>query len=371
MNITNINERQFTLVMNKEGFIVNDYYDASKEYKVFCRRNNRSNSPQGKLRLFYPQSSDMTIGTVFTLKGNTYVITSQDGIESDVYYTSMAVKCDSMFTFYSQSVSKYITVPFVVASDKYSIARSNTITITSGSVIIYTGLNDMVKSMTVNGYYENFGNAYEVGNTFYNNGLYYVYLEQTAKRGDTYTLVYNGVVTLDRSSVETYQLSYTAMKNGSPVDNPTLVYTSGDETTATVSDTGLVTPLKDGKVTITAKWTEQNVECSNQFTIIGEPSGDVWNMVISGSNSLKVGFTRTYTFSVTKNDVAASVDDIQYEIVNPQNIVFATNTYDASTHTLTLQCDNEDYIDETFTINATETEHSLSASLVVTVKGIF
>lgn len=371
MNIININERQFTLVLNREGVMVTDYYDTSKEYKVFFRRNERSNSPQGKLRLYYAQSSGLTIGTVFTFKGDAYVITSQDGVESNVYYTSLAVKCDNTFTFYSNVAKKYVTVPFVVASDKYSIARGQAITVTSGSVIIYTGLNEIVKDMTVNGYYENFGNAYKVGNIFCNNNLYYVYLEQSAKQGDTYTLVYNGVVTLDRSSMETYQLSYTAMKNGTPVANPTLVYTSSDETVATVSATGLVTTLKDGNVTITAKWTDQNIECSNVFTIIGEPNADIWNMTITGSTTIKVGYSKSYVISVTKNDVATSLDDIQYEILNPSNIVFTTNTYDASTQTITLKFSSEDYIDNKFTIHVYETEHSLNTSLEVTCASLY
>lgn len=373
MNITNINERQFNLVLNREGILVNDYYDSSKEYRLFFRRNERSTTPEGKIRLFYPQESDMKIGTLFALNGSTYVITSQDGAESNIYYTSIAIKCDTTFTFYSNLAKKYITVPFVVTADNYTIARSQEISIVAGSLVVYTGDNELVKDFMVNGYYENFGNAYTISNTFCNNGLYYVYMEQTAKRGDTYNLVYNGVVTLDRGTMDTYQLSYTAMKNGTPVTNPALVYTSSNETLATVSDTGLVTLLADGQVTITAKWLEQNVECSNLFTIICEsaPSTDVWNMTISGNTRLKVGFPRTYSFNVTKNDVAATAEDIKYEIVNPSNILFATNTYDSTAHTLTLMVENEDYVDESFTINATETEHSLSASLEVAVAGLF
>ena len=53
----------------------------------------------------------------------------------------------------------------------------------------------------------------------------------------------------------TYQLSYTAIKNGVYVV-PTLTYVSSDETIATVDDTGLMTLLACGDVTITATWTD-------------------------------------------------------------------------------------------------------------------
>lgn len=370
MDITRINERQFNLVLNREGINVDDYYDTTKQYRVFFRRNNRTNSPQGKLRLFYLQSSDMHIGTVFTLKGNTYVVTSQDGIESNVYYTSLAVKCDTSFTFYSTTAGGYITVPFVVASDKYTLARSNSITVTSGSVIVYTGLTDNVLDMTVNSRYEKFGNSYVVGNTFNNNNLYYLYLEQTLNQDDTYALVYNGVVTLNRGLSSTYQLSYTATTNGVPVDNPTLVYTSSNTSLATVSSTGLVTLIGDGEVTITALWTEQDIDCSNVFTIINTQDADTWDILISGDATMKTGYTKVYGFTVTKNDVVQDdIEDIAYELINTENVTFITNSYNSTTHQLTLRVDDETEDDwyKTFTIHATEAAHSCSATRTITV----
>lgn len=73
LNIENINQRQFDNTMLKEGMTVQDYYDSTKTYQVFFRRNNRGTTPQGKLRLFYAQNSGISIGTIFILNGENYL----------------------------------------------------------------------------------------------------------------------------------------------------------------------------------------------------------------------------------------------------------------------------------------------------------
>ena len=71
----------------------------------------------------------------------------------------------------------------------------------------------------------------------------------------TYKLIYRGETSLNMADSTTYQLSYTAIKND-VYEIPTLTYASSDETIATVDDTGLMTLLACGNVTITATWTD-------------------------------------------------------------------------------------------------------------------
>lgn len=357
MNIQNVTQRQFDNVMKREGIKVQDYYDATLEYDVFFRRNGRGTSPQGKLRLYYAQSTDMKIGTVFTLKGNNYIITSQDAGESDVYFTSIAVRCDTTFNVDG------VDIPFVVASDKYSIARSQAITMTSGTVIIYTGLTDAVKKMDVNDYYENFGNAYAVRNTFINNNLYYAYLEQESKRTDKYTLTYNGVTSIDMSKTPTYLLSYIAKNNTTVIkDGVTLKYTVTPTDVATVSDTGLLTLLKDGTATVTATWTEQNVSCTTKITVTKdvEPSTAI-TATIGGSDIIKITKTKSWTVSFTDSNGAtvSNFTDFEWKIVPTGFDIskFTTNTVNGTSITLGLP-DDETLLDETFNLQIIQTSTS-------------
>lgn len=249
MNIYNVNKRQFEATMKREKIAVMDYYDNDKSYDVFFRRNNRSNTPQGKVRFYYAQDTDINVGTVFVMKGTTYLVISRDADESDVYYTSLAVKCDTSFTVYSNTEKRYIVIPFVATSDKYTISHNSTISMISGSVVIYTGLNDYVREMEISDLYYNFGGYYRLGNYFYNNNIAYLYLEREVGRPDTYSFVYDGLTSLDLSA-GTYQLSYTAIKNGNIINNPIISYAVSDNTIATVSDTGLLTMIAAGNVTV-------------------------------------------------------------------------------------------------------------------------
>lgn len=293
-NIKNCNQRQFNATMKRECITVSDYYDSTKTYNVFFRRSRRGNNPNGKVRIYFSQDTPIDIGTTFVLKDKPYVVTSRDGDESDIFYTSMAVKCDTSFTVYSDAEHRYVSIPFVTLSDKYTLSSNSTISMISGAVVIYTGDNSYAREVEVNENYYNYGGYYKVGNTFYNNGLAYVYMTREAMPADRYTLSYNGATSLDMKDATTYQLSYTATKNDVPVDSPTLTYVSSDNTIATVDGNGLMTLLKEGNVTITATWTDgNNTTCETTIAITNsgvEPEPTVPSIEIySASDSISIG----------------------------------------------------------------------------------
>ena len=290
MNIKNINQRQFDKTMLREGISVTDYYDVNKTYEVFFRRNNRSRrnnrnrDTQGKLNLFYAQSTPITIGTIFVLNGENYIVTSQDGIESDIYSTSIAVKCDTTFVVHSDKENKYIDVPMSVMSDEWTVSNGSVFNMVNGAVAMFTQDNPVAREIAVNNKYYAFGGYYSVGNTFYNNGLAYFYLERQAKPEDNYKTVYTGVTTLDMKESTTYQLTYVVTNNGNVVDNPSITYSSSDETVATVDENGLMTLLKEGTVNITAN------SCVTTMTITNTGSKVDYSISISSTtDTIKVG----------------------------------------------------------------------------------
>ena len=298
-NIKNCNQRQFNATMKRECITVSDYYDSNKTYNVFFRRSRRGSNPNGKVRIYFSQDTPIDIGTTFVLKDKPYVVTSRDGDESDIFYTSIAVKCDTSFNVFSNTEHRYVSIPFVTLSDKYTLSSNSTISMVSGAVVIYTGDNPYSREVEVNEGYYNYGGYYEVANTFYNNGLAYVYMTREAMK-DTYTLSYNGVTSLDMKDATTYQLSYTAIKNDTIVDSPTLTYVSSDNTIATVDSNGLMTLLKEGNVTITATWTDgNNTTCETTIAITNsgvEPEPAVPSIKIySASHSIYLEGTRKLT----------------------------------------------------------------------------
>ena len=345
-NIKNFNQRQFNATMKRECITVNDYYDNTKTYNVFFRRNRRGSNSNGKVRIYFSQDTPISIGTMFVLKGDTYVVTSRDGDESDVFYTSIAVKCDTSFTVFSNTEKRYVSIPFVTLSDKFTLTSNSTVSMISGAVVIYTGDNSYSREVEINENYYNYGGYYEVRNTFYNNGLAYVYMTREAMpTEDKYVLTYTGVTSLDMKDATTYQLSYTATKNDTVVNNPTLTYVSSDNTIATVDGNGLMTLLKQGNVTITATWTDgNNTTCETTIDITNSgvepepavPSIKIYSasksIYLEGNRKLTVKFyngtteiTDTAIADLTRNDFVwtCSIDGV--DVTNNKNLITWSN----------------------------------------------
>lgn len=279
-------KKQFDATMNRERIVVTDFFDSNITYEVFFRRNNRGTNPQGKLKLYYAKETPIHIGTIFVLNGEIYIVNSQDGIESDIFFTSMAVKCD--VTFVVKCDREYKDIPFTVVSDKFTV-NHGTISVVDGTVIMYTQDNDIARSIKINNEYYAFGGYYKVGNNFFNNGLAYFYLERQVMPQDDYAITYNGVTSFDMNDSTTYQLSYTVTNNGNVVENPTIRYSSSDETIATVDSNGLMTMLKEGTVDITATYSMASTTTTMTISNSSTPSLDYTMEIYASSDTLKVG----------------------------------------------------------------------------------
>lgn len=278
-------KKQFDATMNRERIVVTDFFDSNITYEVFFRRNNRGTNPQGKLKLYYAKETPIQIGTIFVLKGEIYIVNSKDGIESDIFFTSMAVKCD--VTFIVNCNGEYKDIPLTVVSDKFTV-NHGTISVVDGTVIMYTQDNDIARSIKINNEYYAFGGYYKVGNNFFNNGLAYFYLERQTMPHDDYAITYNGVTSFDMNDSTTYQLSYIVTNNGNVVENPTITYSSSDETIATVDSNGVMTMLKEGTVDITATCrtsTTTTMTISNSST----PSLDYTMEIYASTDTMTIG----------------------------------------------------------------------------------
>ena len=370
-NIKNCNQRQFNATMKRECITVSDYYDRTKTYNVFFRRSRRGSNSNGKVRIYFSQDTPIDIGTTFVLKDDAYVVTSRDGDESDVFYTSIAVKCDTSFTVFSNAENRYVSIPFVTLSDKFTLSSNSTISMISGSVVVYTGDNSYSREVELNENYYNYGGYYKVRNTFYNNGLAYVYMTREAKPADRYTLSYNGVTSLNMKDATTYQLSYTAIKNDVTVDSPTLTYVSSDNTIATVDGNGLLTLLATGNVTITTTWTDgNNTTCETTIAITNsgvepEPTPTTDTVTISGNRKLYWETKRKYTAKYTDangNDVSSNYTSV-WTITNA---TFDTSklTQTVNGNQITLYYSDDNLVGESFTLNVVDSDGKVTPATI-------
>ena len=271
--------RKFEQQLQREHTTVSDYFNDTITCEMLFRRTNRGTNPQGKLHCYFKQTEPLGIGSVIVMKGQPYVIISdKDFDESNAVYSAIAQKTNVTIN----------GIPFVVDTATYGESQGTIFTQVDGDVIIYTGYNTITDKIKVNNHINAFGNSYDVINRFVKENIIYIHLKQTTATPDHYEIVYNGLTSFDINDGTTYQLSYTVTNNGNVVTNPTITYSSSDETVATVDSNGLMTMLKEGSVNITA--TAYDTSVTTAMTIAdSSPSVDYRMEIYASSDTIRLG----------------------------------------------------------------------------------
>ena len=294
--------RKFEQQLQRESTVVVDFFDNSKTCKMLFRRSNRGTNPQGKLHCYFKQTEPFGIGSVIVMKGQSYVIISdKDFDESNAVYSAIAKKANVIIN----------GIPYVVDTATYGESQGSIFTQVDGDVIIYTGFNTITNKIKVNNNINAFGNSYQVSNKFVKENIIYIHLKQTTAVPDVYKIVYNGVTSFDINDSTTYQLSYTVTNNGNIVENPTIHYSSSDETVATVNSNGLMTMLKEGTVDITATYSDASTTTTMTIADSSTPSVDYTMNIVSSSYSIRVGGSyKTLTVRYYNNEGTEITDDV-------------------------------------------------------------
>ena len=103
-NISDVTKHQFDEALRKEGFFITDFY-TNAQYRVFFRRMEHSDSTVTKMRIYYSQDTPIQRGSMLVFKGQTFVVINQDALESEVYFTSVLVRCNVPFVVDGVSIS--------------------------------------------------------------------------------------------------------------------------------------------------------------------------------------------------------------------------------------------------------------------------
>ena len=365
--------RKFEEQLQREHTVVSDFFDNSKTCEMLFRRTNRGTNPQGKLHCYFKQTEPLGIGSVIVMKGQPYVIISdKDFDESNAVYSAIAQKTNVTIN----------GIPYVVDTATYGESQGTIFTQVDGDVIIYTGFNTITNKIKVNNHINAFGNSYDVINKFVKENILYIHLKQTTAIPDVYKIVYNGVTSFDIKESTTYQLSYTVTNNDIVVENPTITYSSSDETIATVDSNGLMTMLKEGTVDITARYSTASVTTTMTIADTSVPSVDYTISITTSTNMIKVGGSyKTLTCHFTDNDgqditetVIANMtaDDFTWtcfvdnvDLTNDSFIIWRAGS--AVNQKKIKLASNNSYIGKTLTIKCTVNGVTASIDLEITL----
>ena len=363
--------RKFEQQLQRESTTVSDFFDNSKTCEMLFRRTNRGTNPQGKLHCYFKQTEPFGIGSVIVMKGQPYVIISdKDFDESNAVYSAIAKKTNVTIN----------GIPFVVDTATYGESQGTIFTQVDGDVIIYTGYNTIANKIKVNDYITAFGNAYQVSNRFVKENILYVHIKQTTSMPDHYAITYNGVTSFDIKESTTYQLSYTVTNNGNPVYNPTITYSSSDETIATVDSNGLMTMLKEGTVEITARYSTASV--TTTMTIANTSAPTYTLSITSSTDTIKVGgsyktltclftdkdghdITETVVADMTTSDFVWTcfIDGTEYTNNSMVDWYHGSST---NSKRIKLTYDAQSYLGHTLTVNVTVNGATASKDLEIT-----
>ena len=348
--------RKFEQQLQRESTTVSDYFNDTTTCKMLFRRTNRGTNPQGKLHCYFKQTEPLGIGSVITMKGQPYVIISdKDFDESNAVYSAIAQKTNVIIN----------GIPFVVDTATYGESQGTIFTQVDGDVIIYTGYNTITDKIKVNNHINAFGNSYDVINKFVKENIIYIHLKQTTAIPDHYEIVYNGVTSFDIKESTTYQLSYTVTNNDIVVENPTITYSSSDETIATVDSNGLMTMLKEGSVDITA--TAYSASVTTTMTIAdSSPSVDYRMEIYASTDTIKLGgsyktltvkyynsegteITSDVIINKTREDYVWSAWCEGVDLTNDTSFVTWLSSGDVNQKKIKL-ADNWHYVEKTLTV---------------------
>ena len=365
--------RKFEQQLQRESTTVSDFFNDTTTCEMLFRRTNRGTNPQGKLHCYFKQTEPLGIGSVIVMKGQPYVIISdKDADESNAFYSAIAQKTNVTIN----------GIPFVVDTATYGESQGTIFTQVDGDVIIYTGFNTITDKIKVNNHINAFGNSYDVINKFVKENIIYIHLKQTTAVPDHYKIVYNGVTSFDINDGTTYQLSYTLTNNGSVVENPTIHYSSSDETVATVDSNGLMTMLKEGTVNITATAYDTSVTTAMTITDTSQPSVDYTMNIVASSYSIRVGGSyksltvKYYNSEGTEitSDVIANKTREDYvwsawcegvDLTNNTSLIKWLNGSEVNQEKIKF-LDDRSYIGKTLTVKCATDGYTISVDLEIT-----
>ena len=252
MNLTKVTARQFERILEKQGKIIKDFITGI-EYKVLFSKAGATNM-QDKIKISYAEECPLAKGSIVEYKNKYYVLINQDNISSDVYCSSIAVKCNDVWDINGD------IIPVVCgnlgsynpkAGTEFTNGKS-----TIGNITIYTSSKTKISEIVpgdINYCCEDF---YHIVNRFTIDGLTYIYMQRQTLTGVD-ELQYVDAVYNFEPNVE-FQLHITrVMKDednniiGRYLQKSEYTYTSSDESVATVTQDGLLRTHSRGKATIT------------------------------------------------------------------------------------------------------------------------
>lgn len=376
---------------NVNYYEVNKNMDYDTSYKVIINDlNTFKKNPWNKKLILYPYDDSPTL-----VEQGDYINWNVNGslsdwlivaIDNQYYYNVRATitKATDVLKWIDDdgNTKSYPCVFISIQSDSDAdISSSKYLELISKDRTVLVQKNDDTETI-FDGKRFLFGkSAFKVGHVddYSVEGLIQIFLEQDQSNDETdnftdgiadyydraqYSIeIINGSV-LEIVSGGTVQLDYQLLKNGE-VSTESVVWSSDDESIATIDEDGLVTLIQDGVVNISVAMEDNSdIDDSIEITITATPSDNKIIEVTPDLDVLRTNESETFSI-VTKNN--GSIIASAYTITVDAS---STGTYDvdidSTSYTITNNSGTGNVV-----INITDTVNSISTQKTYELKGLW
>lgn len=328
-------------------------------------------------------------GDVVTYNGVNYMVTLKNENINEIYsqYIVTRIKYNNVkFNFQGEVVK----VPVLIETGQQGIEKTQSISIIDGKIKLIIQENESNNRIKEDLRFIVMGYVWKViAKTKEDEGLVYIYAEKDIfntqyddKENEIadrwrYETNHKYDMTVEPMAVllnegDTTQLNVTVTDTvnniTTPIENPTIIYSSSDEAIATVNETGLVTGILEGINTITVTFIGDGVELSKDInvTIVKEEITHTYS--ISGGDSIT--WTVTATYKVLDENGQTATDKFLFNIsygTNPTNLATLTVVDD---QTCKIQA-NSNQLKGDIVLQATSLSTYAVIEKVINIKGFY
>lgn len=165
----------------------------------------------------------------------------------------------------------------------------------------------------------------------------------------------------------TYTLSCSATKNGTALDQTSILFQSSDTSVATVSTAGVIKGVENGTCSITAK--AGNVEKSISVAVYDSaPSYVIHINPVDNDFSVVYGMSKTVNISIESNNVELPYT-LSSEIISGSSYASITNSSD--NQIVVSATNNPDNVGKIFTLKVSEAGRGITAEADFKIEGWF
>lgn len=365
----------FDDTMKREGKRATLLY-GGEEFICFFRRNNDNQNIKDTMTMYYRVDSPVYTGSLLKFDRFNYLVLNKETAENDVYYKSALIRCNGTINTHSLSV-----VGLPIYGVKVNNAKAEQTTyyaVIDGNIEVKTQDCEESRALRIDDQFNEYGRTWLITNIYYIDGICHLMCEVKADITPTYeyTLEISSLDSVNVIPHESARITATAYINGNKADNATITYISSDIDVATIDDNGVIDYRRDGEVTFTAIWLEQNIrETTPTVTVATAPTNYDYEIFVTPIDEICFEFPETLTYYMTFGGVRNDEIPICFRIDNPNNLSSAQLKHikitDKGNHTIEVNIDSSNLLGKEFELVAYNDEYETENRQTIKVTSLF